>query len=278
MCSSIVLYLTFISDNSLPFYAWKQEWVYIFYVASITEKKNRYHDLPSCIIMTCDRHLPLLSHVICHLLSHVICHCHFTSSAIVVSCHLPLSSHIICICHLSSSAIVVSRHLSLLFHVICCLTSAVIVISRHLPLSSHVICYCCLTSSVSVVSRHLPLSTLSRHLPLSTLSRHLPLSTLSRHLPLSSHVICHWHLTVVNFTTSLTTFEVIYLSSTTFSIIVYRCAFACLFSLKLIFFLLDFHLCIGYFTIVILCVSWDRQHMFFLKNIVNQTIINSHQR
>ena len=119
MCSSIVLYLTFISDNSLPFYAWKQEWVYIFYVASITEKKNRYHDLPSCIIMTCDRHLPLLSHVICHLLSHVICHCHFTSSAIVVSCHLPLSSHVIC-------------------H--CCLTSSVIVVSRHLPLSSHVIC------------------------------------------------------------------------------------------------------------------------------------------
>ena len=184
MCSSIVLYLTFIPDNSLPFYAWKQEWVYIFYVASITEKKNRYHDLPSCIIMTCDRHLPLLSHVICHLLSHVICHCHLTSSAIVIS----------------------------------------------------------------------------------------------RHLPLSSHVICHWHLTVVNFATSLTTFEVIYLSSTTFSIIVYRCAFACLFSLKLIFFLLNFHLCIGYFTIVILCVSWDRQHMFFLKNIVNQTIINNHQR
>ena len=176
MCSNIVLYLTFISDNLLPFYAWKQEWVYIFYVASITEKKNKYNDLPSCIIITCDSHLPLLSHVICHL----------TSS--IVSRHLSLSSHVIC-------------------H--CCLTSSAIVVSRHLSLSSHIICHCCLTSSAIIISRH---------------------------LPLSSHVICHWHLTVVNFTTSLTTFEVIYLSSTTFSIIVCRCAFACLFSLKLIFF------------------------------------------
>jgi len=136
----------------------------------------------------------------------VICHCCLTSS--VISHHL--LSHVICHCHLTSSAIVVSRHLPLSSHIcICHLTSSAIVVSRHLSLSSHIICNCCLTSSAIIISRH---------------------------LPLSSHVICHWHLTVVNFTTSLTTFEVIYLSSTTFSIIVCRCAFACLFSLKLIFF------------------------------------------
>jgi hypothetical protein len=173
MCSSIVLYLTFISDNSLPFYAWKQEWVYIFYVASITEKKNRYHDLPSCIIMTCDRHLrettmtddvrwqwqlmwdnrwreTTMTDVVRQQWQmtrddkYKWCgHCHLMSSAIVISRHLSLSSHIICHCCLTSSAIIISCHLPLSSHVIChChLTSSIIVVSHHLSLLSHVICH-----------------------------------------------------------------------------------------------------------------------------------------